>query len=85
MTGAILYKVGQKVKINGLYVCVPCGYKKRYTVGDVFAPCTGCMRVSRPVSDVEFQEAEEMGEEIDEFDEDIAAPNLETWELLVED
>lgn len=84
MLEGILYKVGQKVKVAGLYVCVPCGNKKRFQEGDVFPQCLGCMRTSRPVTDTEFQEAEERGEEINEFDEEMAAPNLETWELIKE-
>lgn len=73
------------MQINGLYVCVPCGYKKRYSVGEVFGPCTGCMRVSKPISNTELKEAEERGEEIDEFAEEAVAPDLETWELLKEE
>jgi len=85
MIEGILYKVGEKVRISGLYVCVPCGYKKKLEVGNTFPPCEGCMRISRPVSDTEIQEAAERGEEIDEFDKEAFAPNLETWELVKEE
>jgi len=85
MLGAIIYKIGEKVQISGLYVCVPCGYKRKFAAGDVFAECMGCMKTSKPVSDEEIQEAEERGEEIDEFDKEAFASNLETWELLKEE
>lgn len=84
MIGGILYKIGQRVTISGLYVCVPCGYKRRLRVGDVFPACMGCMRVSREVTIMDIQEAEEKGEEVDEFDKEAFASNLETWELLKE-
>lgn len=85
MIEGILYKIGQKVQISGFYVCVPCGYKRKFAAGDVFPECMGCMKTSRPVSDAEIQEAEEKGEEIDEFDEEAFASNLEIWELLKEE
>ena len=82
MIEGILYKLGEKVKIRGLYVCVPCGYKRRLKRGNVFPSCIGCMSVSRWVTNDEFLEAEAMGEEVDEFDEEACAPDLEIWELL---
>jgi hypothetical protein len=55
-------------------------------VGDVFPPCLGCMsKVSRPVSDFEFEEAAARGETIDEFDEEAVISNMELWELVRKD
>lgn len=81
-----VYRVGEQVEISGYYICVPCGYQRRLAAGDTFPSCINCMRrVSRPVSDYEFEAAVARGEEIDEFDEEAVAPNLELWELLRED
>jgi len=85
MIEGIVYKVGEKVQISGLYVCVPCGYKRSFVVGNILPQCISCMRTSKPVSDAEIQEAEERGEEIDEFDKEAFAPSLEIWELLKEE
>lgn len=41
--------------------------------------------MSRWVTNEEFLEAEVIGKEIDEFDEEACAPDLEMWELLEED
>lgn len=82
MLGALIYHVGQRVTISGQYVCVPCGYRRTFAVGDVFPPCINCMRVSKPVSDIEFEEAALRGEEIDEFDQEAVATNMELWELI---
>lgn len=68
MLEGIVYKVGEKVRVSGLYVCVPCGYRKRLSAGDTFPSCTNCLRKQQ--------------EEVDEFDPDAFAENLETWELL---
>ena len=84
MIEGILYKVGEKVKIRGVYVCVPCGYKRKFKIGDIFSSCLGCMRVSRWISETEFSAAEERGETIDEFDDEACAPDLEVWELVRE-
>jgi len=61
------------------------GYKKRFVRDDIFPECMGCMKSSKPISEIEIQEAKERGEEIDEFDKEAFAPNLETWELLQEE
>jgi len=62
-----VYKIGEMVRVAGLYVCVPCGYRKRLNAGDTFPSCLNCMRKQQ---------------ELDEFDPDAFAENLETWELL---
>ena len=85
MTGGIFYKVGEKVKINGLYVCVPCGHMKKYRVGDIFDECLDCMKQSKPISNEKFEEAKSQDVELDEFGEDEVAANLEIWELLKEE
>jgi hypothetical protein len=64
----IMYKIGEIVRVSGLYVCVPCGYKKRLNAGDTFPSCVNCMQKQK--------------EEQDEFSPDAFAVNLETWELL---
>lgn len=79
------YRVGERVPINGLYVCVPCGYRMSLAEGDVFPACIRCMRVSRPADAEEKGEsAENTGESavVDEFDEELVAENLELWEFL---
>lgn len=75
------YKVGERVAVGGWYVCVPCGYKQHFAEGETFPSCINCMRVSRPVSESEFDAAAAEGGEIDEFDEGTVAGNLELWEL----
>lgn len=75
------YRVGERVAVSGWYVCVPCGYREHLKEGDIFPPCINCMRVSRPVSEIELNAATAAGTEVDEFDEGAVAENLELWEL----
>lgn len=77
-----LYNVGEKVLVDGVYVCVPCGHKHRLWIGEVFPACLDCMQISKVVSDIEFGEAAARGEEIDEFDQNAFTENLEVWELI---
>lgn len=78
------YRVGERVPLNGQYVCVPCGYRLDLMEGDVFPACINCMRVSRPL-EVESQESvREEEKTVDEFDEELVAESLELWEFLAE-
>ena len=79
MTEGILYKVGDKVRINGLYVCVPCGYRRRFKVGDTFGECLGCMRTTMPIANSIMEEGSGVT-----FDGEELAEGLEIWELLRE-
>lgn len=36
------YKVGQVVEESGYYICVPCGYKRRFVAGERFKSCLKC-------------------------------------------
>ncbi len=37
------YSKGDRVEVPGEYICVPCGYKKHFNLGDVFGECTSCL------------------------------------------
>lgn len=77
-----LYNVGEKVTVDGVYVCVPCGHKHQLWIGEVFPSCLDCMEISKAVNDLDLEEATARGEEIDEFDRNTFAQNLEVWELI---
>lgn len=36
------YKVGQIAEESGYYICVPCGYKRRFVAGERFTSCLKC-------------------------------------------
>lgn len=38
-----IFKKGEPVKEAGKYVCVPCGYRHEYKLGDKFQECTSCL------------------------------------------
>ncbi|MBI4262510.1 hypothetical protein HY624_03220 [Candidatus Uhrbacteria bacterium] len=38
------FDTGSQVEANGLYVCAPCGYKKRLETGEIFPECDSCTR-----------------------------------------
>ena len=38
-----IYNKGDAVPEHGMYVCVPCGYKKELKSGDTFGECTSCL------------------------------------------
>lgn len=37
------YSRGQEVSDEGIYVCVPCGYKHHYKKGETFGECISCL------------------------------------------
>jgi len=37
------FDVGTRVKREGCYICVPCGYRCRFAFGDIFPRCFGCL------------------------------------------
>ena len=38
------FDVGEKVKVEGEYICVPCGYKRKYNQGEIFQRCFHCLK-----------------------------------------
>ena len=38
------FNIGDKVKVNGKYICVPCGYKRMYSTGEGFTRCYSCLK-----------------------------------------
>ncbi len=38
-----LFAIGELVPVSGLYVCVPCGYTKQFTAGELFPTCDACL------------------------------------------
>ena len=41
------FNIGDKVEIEGNYVCVPCGYHRRYKKGERFERCFKCLKGTR--------------------------------------
>lgn len=37
------YNKDEKVLEEGEYICVPCGFRKHFKVGDIFSECTSCL------------------------------------------
>jgi hypothetical protein len=52
------FKVGEAVQKAGIYICVPCGYKKKYKAGERFARCLSCMRGKQYEGDDFFHDLE---------------------------
>ncbi|MDO8581961.1 MAG: hypothetical protein Q7S16_03725 [bacterium] len=40
------FDTGTSVHAGGVYVCSPCGYKKKLEPGDTFPECDSCMKKS---------------------------------------
>ena len=38
------FDTGAQVEANGVYVCAPCGYKKKLETGEIFPECDSCTR-----------------------------------------
>lgn len=86
------YHVGDAVPKDGEYVCVPCGFKKRFKPGDAFTECISCMKdegwhVPGDAQDIEDAlldntdvEEKEHHYHTDENEE--VAEGLELWESL---
>jgi len=43
MLEGLIYKGGTRIRISGVYVCVPCGYRRRFNKGEIFPRCIKCM------------------------------------------
>ena len=43
-TNFTTFKTGSLVKMEGWYVCVPCGYKKYLKIGEYFPRCMKCLK-----------------------------------------
>ena len=41
------FNIGDKVKVDGKYICVPCGYQRMYSTGEVFTRCYSCLKGMR--------------------------------------
>ena len=41
------FDIGDEVKTEGMYICVPCGYQRRYSRGERFIRCFKCLRGMR--------------------------------------
>ena len=67
--------VGKKAQVSGVYVCVPCGYKRSFSAGETFPTCIACLGKGVTQTN-DFGDLEADGEPI--------AADLETWELLKE-
>lgn len=38
-----LYKIGDIVPTDGVYLCVPCGYMQEFQAGESFTTCEACL------------------------------------------
>ena len=38
------FEIDSMAKQDGMYICVPCGYKKRFRQGDIFPRCFSCLK-----------------------------------------
>jgi len=45
-------EVGWRVKQDGMYVCVPCGYRRRFNEGDIFPSCFACLKNKKYDDDI---------------------------------
>jgi len=68
-----IYKKGEDVPEKGIYVCVPCGFKKDLDIGDKFSECTSCLATDNNKD----------GENDEEEKEYIESTGM--WEKLVEE
>ena len=59
------FSKGDNVPVEGEYVCVPCGYHKKYKTGDQFTECISCMSGTDEGQHEEFLEGEEMWEKVE--------------------
>lgn len=55
---------GDSVPAEGEYVCVPCGYHRRYKTGETFSECMSCLSGSAEGQHEDFLEGEEMWEKV---------------------
>jgi hypothetical protein len=58
------FSKGDVVPVAGEYVCVPCGFKKKYEPGEQFGECLSCLSGTPNGQHDEFLEGEEMWEKI---------------------
>ncbi|MBU0964372.1 hypothetical protein KKC06_05025 [Patescibacteria group bacterium] len=56
---------GEAVPEAGIYVCVPCGFKKEYQEDEKFGECTSCLAGTSEGSD-EYAEGLELWEKLNE-------------------
>jgi hypothetical protein len=58
------FSKGDTVPEEGDWVCVPCGYKHHYHVGEQFGECMSCLSGTPNGEHEEFLEGEEMWEKV---------------------
>ena len=58
------FNKGDKVPEPGEYVCVPCGYHKKYSTDETFTECLSCLSGTDEGQHEEFLEGEEMWEKV---------------------
>lgn len=64
MAAAGPFSKGDRVQAEGDYVCVPCGYRRHYQVGQQFAECLSCFSGTPEGQHEEFVEGLEMWEPV---------------------
>ena len=42
-TTKVFYKIGDKVPVHGMYMCIPCGYVQEFKEGVLFTTCELCL------------------------------------------
>lgn len=86
------YHVGDHAPEEGEYVCVPCGYRKRFGAGERFTECVSCLKdegwhapgTPQDEEDALFDELQIEPSEHHLHDEEGAevAEGLELWEKV---
>lgn len=56
------FNKGDQVPSEGEYVCVPCGYRKRFQIGEQFTECISCLSGTPDGQHEEYVEGMEMWE-----------------------
>lgn len=52
------YSIGEEVPEDGIYICVPCGYKLKLNRGDKYPECISCLERHK---DVDMKEISDQG------------------------
>lgn len=58
------FSKGDTVPKEGDWVCVPCGYKHHYKVGEQFGECMSCLSGTKDGKHEDYLEGEEMWEPV---------------------
>lgn len=57
------FNKGDQVEADGEYICVPCGFKKKYQKGENFSECLSCMAGAKEGPE-EYAEGMELWEKL---------------------